>query len=89
MKKLDELHIIMRNCKMSRKMEGQSVDYAVICAKKRDPSQYSQGACTPPKKDGGPPCDEAATIVVEFPPIDNLQERHNFVIEIYMLEYYL
>jgi hypothetical protein len=29
-KKLDELHIRMRNCRTSKMVEGQSIDYAAI-----------------------------------------------------------
>jgi hypothetical protein len=41
--KLDELHIRMRNYKMPKMVEGQSVDYVAIHATKRSLSQYPLG----------------------------------------------
>jgi hypothetical protein len=45
---IDELHIILRNCKMPMVTEGQSVDYAAIRAEKKGPLPYPPDAYTPP-----------------------------------------
>jgi hypothetical protein len=65
--KLGKLYIRMRNCKTSKMVEGQSVDYAAIHAAKRGLSQYPPGVYTPPKSGRGPPCGEVVTVDGEFP----------------------
>jgi hypothetical protein len=47
--------------------EVQSVDYAAIHVAKKVPSSYPPGACTPLKRDSGPPNGEVVTIVEECP----------------------
>jgi hypothetical protein len=57
----------MRNYKMPKLAEGQSIDYTAIHAPRRGISPYPPGVYIPLKIDGGPPCDEVVTIVGECP----------------------